>query len=178
MVSHVYPVPSAIGQGEHAYTSIGLARYVTALANSGTVYELTLLDKVVDAKGNVVLDNHAEIRNTVDLPTDYWNAIHSGMKRVVDAKTYFNELPVTAAGKTGTAQESKKRANHALFVYRICTLRKPADFHVNQNYARIFLGLCGTGYQGCSRLITLIPRNREELITGQADTPLTAQGGD
>ena len=176
MVSHVYPVPSAIGQGEHAYTSIGLARYVTALANSGTVYELTLLDKVVDAKGNVVLDNHAEIRNTVDLPTDYWNAIHSGMKRVVDAKTYFHELPVSAAGKTGTAQESKKRANHGLFIGyapyespQIAMSIRIMHGYSSDYAAQVAKDVLAYYYDA---------KSREELITGQADTPVAAQGGD
>ena len=31
-------------------------------------------------------------------------------------KYYFQELGISVAGKTGTAQESKSRANHALFV--------------------------------------------------------------
>ena len=51
-----------------------------------------------------------------DITDSEWNAIQLGMKRVVEGKAYFNELDVTAAGKTGTAQESKSRANHALFV--------------------------------------------------------------
>ncbi len=37
------PVRSAIGQGSNSYTTVGLARYVTTIANSGTCYNLTLL---------------------------------------------------------------------------------------------------------------------------------------
>ena len=51
-----------------------------------------------------------------DVEISTWNAIQQGMKRVVDGKAYFQELDITVAGKTGTAQESKSRANHALFV--------------------------------------------------------------
>ena len=85
-ISGVYPVPSAIGQGEHAFTTIGLNRYITAVANNGTVYNLTLLDEVKDTKGNVILENHAEIRNQVEIPSEYWNAVHTGLKKVVEAK--------------------------------------------------------------------------------------------
>ena len=50
------------------------------------------------------------------MPQSYWNAIHTGMRGVVEAKAYFNNIGVNVAGKTGTAQERTDRANHALFV--------------------------------------------------------------
>ncbi|MBO4988473.1 MAG: penicillin-binding protein [Lachnospiraceae bacterium] len=115
-VSDEYPVLSAIGQGTNNYTTAGLARYVTTVANNGTCYDLTLLDKVTDANGNLIMDYSPTIRNIVELPTNYWNAIHTGMKRVVEKKAYYSDLGVVVAGKTGTAEESRNRANHALFV--------------------------------------------------------------
>ena len=115
-VSDEYPVLSAIGQGTNNYTTAGLARYVTTVANNGTCYNLTLLDKVTDSNGNLIMDFSPTIRNIVELPTNYWNAIHSGMKRVVEKKSYYSDLGVVVAGKTGTAEESRSRANHALFV--------------------------------------------------------------
>lgn len=111
-----YPVLSAIGQGTNNFTTVNLARYVTAVANSGTVYNLSLLDKVVDSNGNDIIDYSPEIRNTIDMPSQFWDAIHRGMRNVVLKKSYYNELGIKVAGKTGTAQESKSRTNHALFV--------------------------------------------------------------
>ena len=64
----------------------------------------------------LIRDFVPEVRNTIDLPDSYWNAIHTGMRRVVQKKAYYNDLGVDVAGKTGTAQESKSRTNHALFV--------------------------------------------------------------
>lgn len=115
-VSDEYPVLSAIGQGTNNFTTIGLARYVMTVANNGTCYNLTLLDRVDDHNGNMIMQYDPDIRNVVDLPSAYWNAIHTGMRRVVMSKSYYNNLGVNVAGKTGTAQENKKRANHALFV--------------------------------------------------------------
>jgi len=115
-VSDEYPVLSAIGQGTNNYTTAGLARYVTTVANNGTCYNLTLLDKVTDSGGNLIVDYTPNVRNIVELPANYWNAIHSGMKKVVEKKAYYNDLGVVVAGKTGTAEESRSRANHALFV--------------------------------------------------------------
>ena len=46
----------------------------------------------------------------------YWRAIHQGMRRVVEDRSYMKELPIEVAGKTGTAQQSRARADHGLFV--------------------------------------------------------------
>lgn len=115
-VSTDLSVVSAIGQGSNAFTTVGLARYVTTVANSGTCYNLTLLDKVTDHTGNLIRDYQAEVRNTIEMPQSYWDAIHEGMRGVVAAKKYYQDFPIVAAGKTGTAEESKSRPNHGLFV--------------------------------------------------------------
>lgn len=115
-VSNKDAVRSAIGQGTNSYSTVGLARYVTTVANSGTCYDLTLVDRITDHGGILLNDNHAKVRNTIDMDHSYWNAIHSGMRQVIENNSYYNNLPVKVAGKTGTAEENKNRANHALFV--------------------------------------------------------------
>ncbi|RKM57150.1 penicillin-binding protein [Butyrivibrio sp. X503] len=114
-VSDTDSVRSAIGQGSANYTTVGLARYVTTVANSGTCYNLTLLDKTTDSKGNVLETYDAQVRNTVDMPSAYWDAIHLGMRQVVQSKKIYDDLDINVAGKTGTAQETNK-PNHSLFV--------------------------------------------------------------
>ena len=115
-VSTQDPMRSAIGQGNNSFTTVALARYVSTVANNGTCYNLTLLDKITDSEGALVEEFEPEIRNTIDMPEEYWNAIHSGMRQVVENKRYFSDLSVNVAGKTGTAEERKTRPNHALFV--------------------------------------------------------------
>ena len=115
-VSDSDAVRSAIGHGTNSYTTVGLARYVTTVANSGTCYNLTLIDKIEDHNSNEITDNQAEVRNYIDMNDEYWNAIHSGMRKVVESKSYYSNLDVNVAGKTGTAQENRNRANHALFI--------------------------------------------------------------
>lgn len=115
-VSDNDPVRSAIGQGGNSFTTVGLARYVSAVANSGTVFDLTLLDKVADQNGNVIEEFEPKIRNIVDMPSQNWDAIHRGMRMVAQSKRYLNDLEIEIAGKTGTAQQTNSRPSHALFV--------------------------------------------------------------
>lgn len=115
-VSTELPIPSAIGQGTNNFTTVGLARYVATVANSGTCYDLTLLDKVTNSEGDVVIEYEPVVRNTIEMPASYWDAIHTGMRQVVTKMKSYANLTMAVAGKTGTAQESTTRANHALFV--------------------------------------------------------------
>ena len=112
-----YPVMAAIGQSNHNYATVQLSRYVTAIANGGDVYNYTLLNKICDSDGNVVKTYEPTIRNTVEvLDSSEWLAIHTGMRMVGENLSSFADFPIAVAGKTGTAQENLKRANHALFV--------------------------------------------------------------
>lgn len=110
------PIDSAIGQGSHNYTTVGLSRYVTTIASKGACYKYTLLDMVKDAEGNVIEDYSPSIQNTVLLKDTTWDQIYSGMRYVVQTASAFRGFPIAAAGKTGTAQTSKSRTNHALFI--------------------------------------------------------------
>ena len=116
-IANQYPVMAAIGQSNNNYATIQLGRYVTAVANGGTVYQYTLLNKICDAEGNVLETFEPQVRNQVDvLDSSQWDAIHYGMRMVVENSSAFKDFPVEVAGKTGTAQQNPKRPNHALFV--------------------------------------------------------------
>ncbi len=112
-------VHSAIGQGSHAYTPVQLARYVSTVANGGNNYELSLIDKVASSSGKTISEKEPVLTNTVDFAESTWNSIHTGMIKVTTDGTvddYFKDTDIKIAGKTGTAQENKKRNSHSLFV--------------------------------------------------------------
>lgn len=111
-------VRSSIGQGTNNYTTTQLARYITAVANEGTLYDLSLVDKVVDVKGNIVEDFMSEVANEITgVSNSTWNAVHAGMRAVVSNSSTYNSLgDFEMSGKTGTAQQSTTHANHGLFV--------------------------------------------------------------
>ena len=109
--------PAAMGQSDHAFTVTQLAKYVNTIANSGTCYDLTLIDHISDSNGNVIEDKEPAVHSTVDIPENLWNAIHQGMRAVVlNHKQFRDYNDVAVAGKTGTAQQSGDKPNHAAFI--------------------------------------------------------------
>lgn len=167
-ISDLDSVRSAIGQGTNNYTTVGLARYVTTVANSGTCYNLTLIDKTTDHSGENTKENHAEVRNRIDMDASYWDAIHLGMRRVVEGKSYYSDLGVNVAGKTGTAQESASHPNHALFVSyapyedpEICVVVRVANGYTSDYAAQIGREIYKY-YYGLAE--------ESEIITGTAGT--------
>ena len=59
------------------------------------------------------------LSSKIDLKESTWDIVHRGMRQVIEfgsAQKLFEDLEVDIAGKTGTPQESKSRANHATFI--------------------------------------------------------------
>ena len=119
IVSDEDAVRSAIGQGTNAYSTSQLAKYITGVANKGTIYNLTLLKKVVDKNGDTIIDYESSVYNEVtEVSENTFKLVHQGMINMVAKDTRFNSLReagMQIAGKTGTAQQSKTHADHVLF---------------------------------------------------------------
>ena len=167
-IADEFPVMAAIGQSNNRYTTVQLSRYITAVANKGTVYRYTLLDHVADSDGNTIASFAPEVRNTIDvLDTGEWDAIHSGMRMVVENTSEFNGFPVAAAGKTGTAQQNLTRANHALFVGyapyenpEIAIATRIAYGYTSHNAAELSKNVLAYYFKA---------EDAEELLSGQAE---------
>ena len=115
-VSDAKAVPSYMGQGNNLFTTSELARCATVMATSGNVFKLTLLDKVMDPKGDVIQEYEPEIEDVVNISSNIWDVIHDGMRRVIQTHSQFDGLGVEVAGKTGTAELDLRHPNHGLFV--------------------------------------------------------------
>lgn len=111
-------IRSAIGQGTNNYTTAQLARYVSAIANKGMVYNLSLLDKVVSVDGELIKDYSPDVLNEItEVSPGTWKAVQDGMRAVIsESRTYDSLGEFQMSGKTGTAQQSRTHANHGLFV--------------------------------------------------------------
>lgn len=109
---------TAMGQAGNTFTTSQLSRYAATIANSGTCYDLTLLDRIADSDNNTLEEPEPVVHSTVDLPQSLWDAIHSGMNGVYKNNAAFTDIKKSfnMAGKTGTAQENEEKPNHALFI--------------------------------------------------------------
>ncbi|WP_455089185.1 penicillin-binding transpeptidase domain-containing protein [Peptoanaerobacter stomatis] len=101
----------AIGQGEHQYTPIQIARYISAIANGGYLNTVSVVDKLVNKQtGEDTFIENERLR--VEL-SNYGNLeyIKQGMIDVTDegtAKDIFSKFPIRVAAKTGTAETQGK----------------------------------------------------------------------
>lgn len=114
--SNTNSIASAIGQGNHKYSTLNLARYVTTIASSGKCYNLTLIDKITDSDGNLIRKNEAEVDHHVELSSNIWDTVHEGMTLAVNSYTGISKLGMKIAAKSGTAQENTKEPDHSLLV--------------------------------------------------------------
>lgn len=124
-------IRTGIGQAYVQETPINLARYTAMIASDGKLFDLHLIDKVLDKDGNVVYETPAEYEQ-LDIPEAYLNAAQTGMWRVLNdlnsagggagtvahAFQYDVRWDLVLAGKTGTAETdtSNDQYNTALFV--------------------------------------------------------------
>ena len=116
MASNTNSVASAIGQGNHKYSTLNLTRYVTTIATSGTCYNLTLVDKITDSDGNLIEDNHADVDHQVELSSNIWSTVHEGMMLAGNSYSTIAKLGLKIAAKSGTAQENTNEPDHSLLV--------------------------------------------------------------
>lgn len=96
----------AIGQGDLLVTPLQVASYTATIANGGTLYRPHVLKSVNDSDGRRISEEKPEpIRKSV-VDAQYLAVVRQGLRQAVTAGSAraLTQLPVTAAGKTGTAQ--------------------------------------------------------------------------
>ncbi len=108
----------SIGQGDVLATPLQIADYIAAIANGGKFYQPQIVDRILDSKGNLVEDIQPKIirENFIDLENIKW--VQKGMREnvVSGSGRALTDLPVHAAGKTGTAQYAGNQKTHAWYV--------------------------------------------------------------
>lgn len=119
--SNVSVIASTIGQGNHAYTALNLARYTSTIGNGGTVYNSSVISKVVDSNGDVIELFEPVVANEVELDSVVWDSVYEGGRNVilgsgVGTQLFDKYLPVAVGGKSGTAEENKNRGSHANYI--------------------------------------------------------------
>ncbi len=116
----VNPVTAAMGQEYNSYTPTQMARYMATIANGGTLYELTLIDRIYNADGSLYKEQEPTVTRVNEFKEGTIDTVHEGMIEVTTgargtARSFYYNFPVLVGGKTGTAQQDLERASHAVF---------------------------------------------------------------
>lgn len=108
---------AAIGQGDILVTPLQLAVATSVVANGGTLYEPRLLDALVRTDGSVIEQRPGETRAQRVLAPETIALLQRAMRETVlsGSGRALSTLPVSASGKTGTAQTPVGNATHAWF---------------------------------------------------------------
>lgn len=119
-------ITAAIGQSDNRFTPIQLCVYAATLANRGTRYRATFLNRVVSADyRDLIYQNEVSILSTLPISDDAYAAYSEGMQLVTKveggrtgtAADTFRNYPIPVAAKTGTAQSGNDYASdHGAFV--------------------------------------------------------------
>lgn len=108
----------SIGQ-LNAFTPLQLANYTATLANGGTHYRASLIDKVVTYDMSSTIKTVApEITNTMTISQNTLDAVKAGMLSVTEEGTgrlALSDYPIKVGGKTGTSQVNGAE-DHGVFI--------------------------------------------------------------
>ncbi|MCF6276531.1 MAG: penicillin-binding protein 2 [Candidatus Magasanikbacteria bacterium] len=107
----------SIGQGDVSVTPLQIASMTSVVANGGTLYQPRIAQKIINPE-----TKEEEKIETVILNENFINSSHIqtaklGMRECVvyGSCRRLSALPLLVAGKTGTAQWSSTKDNHAWF---------------------------------------------------------------
>ena len=107
----------AIGQGDLLVTPLQVANFTSVFANSGTLYRPRLIKSVLSDDDKVIKEFESEIIRQDFIDPYNMQIIRQGMRQTVTSgsATSLQAVPVSVAGKTGTAQWSSKKSPHTWF---------------------------------------------------------------
>ncbi|MBE7555123.1 MAG: penicillin-binding protein 2 [Anaerolineales bacterium] len=111
-------VNTAIGQGYMLATPLQIARLLAAVGNGGRLLRPRVIDKIVAVDGSEQ-PFEPEVAGTLPLSPESLDLIRRSLEAVVSgargtARSAFNNITYTVAGKTGTAESGQEKP-HAWF---------------------------------------------------------------
>jgi penicillin-binding protein 2 len=110
----------SIGQGDLLVTPLWINTYVSAIANGGTLWQPMVASRIVDDQIHTVTTYSPRTLGTLPFSPEVIRTMQAAMRGTVTDGTarIFQDLPVTAAAKTGTAEVIKgQRINSLVTVY-------------------------------------------------------------
>jgi len=102
----------SIGQGDMMTTPLQMALATAAVANNGTLFKPQIVSKI----GDKSISSQVLEKNIID-DEEIFRVVKKGMREAVisGSAKYLYDLPIKAAGKTGTAEASGNKSPHGWF---------------------------------------------------------------
>lgn len=107
----------SIGQGDMLVTPLQVAEWTATIANNGVGMKPHVLDTAENGKGEIVSKFKPEVLIPKMADDSVISVVQQGMRQTVLAGSAqrLQSLPITSAGKTGTAQFDNNASEHAWF---------------------------------------------------------------
>ncbi|PIZ95927.1 MAG: penicillin-binding protein 2 [Candidatus Magasanikbacteria bacterium CG_4_10_14_0_2_um_filter_33_14] len=107
----------SIGQGDFLATPLQIANMTASIANGGTLYKPHVVKDIINPETGEKTEVVSEILDENFISPSNVETVRLGMKDCVDYGSCrrLSTLPFAAAAKTGTAQWSQEKDNHAWF---------------------------------------------------------------
>ena len=113
-------IMASIGQSDNQFTPLQLCVYTSALANRGTRYKATFLNRVVSADyTKLEYVNEPVMVSQFPISDEAYLAYTQGMRDVVTAGTarsVLGKYPIAVAAKTGTAETDSGGSDNGAFI--------------------------------------------------------------
>lgn len=99
---------TSIGQGDILATPLQVASSISVFANNGVLYKPFAVSKILSGGKALIQQDRGEAIDQGFLSSGTIKVVREGMRNAVTSGSsrYLSQLPVTSAGKTGTAQTS------------------------------------------------------------------------
>ena len=118
---------ASIGQGDYSFTPLQIAKYISSIANGGTVVQPTIIKSIMNSDGTEL--SKEEIKNytneklgiqasndEITISAESIAIAKDGMRMAASeaggtAYSVFKKFNIEVAGKTGSAEAGKDKAN-------------------------------------------------------------------
>jgi penicillin-binding protein 2 len=106
----------SIGQGDILITPLQLAMGISSIANGGTLWKPRMVEHRINQDGSEIVIT-PEVDAKIPVDARWIEVVQSGMRQTVLAGSArsLQAIPISIAGKTGTAQWSSTKNPHAWF---------------------------------------------------------------
>ncbi|HWR23008.1 MAG TPA: penicillin-binding transpeptidase domain-containing protein [Feifaniaceae bacterium] len=138
-------IRAGFGQASTLTTPVAIARYAATYGNGGTVYDVHIVDRILDESGSVVKLYEPTVYNKIDAPDEYWQAIRDGLKGVVSPEDH---------GTAASAFTEEFRDEETGYLNQIIGKSGTAQISASGN-----VDIENTGW-----FVTLLPRDNPEIV--------------